>query len=206
MLGSIVREKLISALAQGFRSHLPQFRLNSPDYQMVLYAQQDLENWFKVKWGVKDSYTIHRMLNRYLSGDYKNKEDFKFFLNVWVGSWLEKWRERVKILPKFPKISPKHAERLKKAKMIYRKMNRASELKEMVIRKLIAQGEICMTGFIAENMIINEIAKRLQRYGGRIKPSYINPLDILNSLVPKIERLPKERGPLLFLKVSIYSL
>jgi len=202
----MMRERLLSALAQEFRARIPQFRLNSPDYQMILYAQRDLETWLRIKWGAENPYAVQRRLERYLRGDYKEQEDFRAFLNVWLGNWLEKWRERVKILPKMPKVPSKHAERLEKAKRLYREMDHALELKETVIRKLIERGEICMTGFIAENMIVNEIARRLRRQGDELKAPRLDPLDILNSLMPKIERLPKEKGPLLFLKVGIYSL
>lgn len=200
----MIREKLLSALAYEFRARIPQFKMDSPDYQMILYAQRDLETWLRIKWGAETPYAVYRRLERYLLGDYKRRGDFRTFLSVWLERWLEKWRERVKILPKMPKVPPKHAKLLEKAKKLYREMDHAYELKEMVIRKLIEQGEICMTGFIAENMIVNEIAKRLRRWGGDLEAPSIDPLDILNSLIPRIKRLPKERGPLLFLKVGVY--
>lgn len=68
----------------------------------------------------------------------------------------------------------------------------------MVTRKLVNNGEVCMPGTIAKNLITNELAKHYQKSGSK-ESDDVNLLDILNHLTLKIKWLKKEKGPLLYL-------
>ena len=80
------------------------------------------------------------------------------------------------------------------------------ELLDLVSRRLIRQGEICMVKFIAENLIVEEIMKR--RKINNEKHRYLNlnnflpALDIFNSVSYRVSKLYREKGPLIYLKMK----
>ena len=193
-----LRGKILSILTMKLKARIPQFAPESMDHDMVFFAYKDLITWLKVKWGMDESYLIPGKLNRYV---FEKRDELDAFLNFWIDSWLEKWRERVKILHKKPKIPKPNAERLGRANRIYRKRKNLKELEEMVVRKLINNGEVCMTKEIAKNLILEEITKRVRSKDEKLDAN-LNPLDILSNLTSRISRLPNEKGPLVFLKVK----
>jgi len=193
-----LRRRIISMLAEELKEFIPQFEPYSADYQMVVYASKDLEEWMKYKWSLNNG-AFYEMLEEIIDNKH---EEFHIFLKSWAGIWLEKWRERVRLLHTKPKLPPKVMERLKEAKRIYNKSEFKRELKELLIKKLIGHGEICMTNFIAENLIIEEITRRLRD----ARPDNLNldPIDIYNSLSRRISGLSKEKGPLVYLRIKPY--
>jgi hypothetical protein len=197
-----IKSRLLSLLVGELESYIPQFEPRALDYQIVNYALRDLEVWMENNWDAHDQRTIYEKLSEHLDKEY---EDFRVFLNFWVGRWFEKWRERVKVLSTKPKVPPHHLERVMKAKELYREMPWREELKKMVVRKLVSKGEICMAELIAENLITEEIAKRIRIMGGDSKYFRLDPLDILNKLSRTISRLPEEKGPLVYLRIKTYT-
>ena len=197
----MLREKLTRLLTEEFKVHIPQFRPNSSDYQMVMFAYQDLMTWMRIKWETENPRVLYLKLERFLRDETM---DLRIFVNVWLNQWLEKWRERVKILLKEPKYARGKMERLKRAKRFYMSMKNRRELKKMVIRKLIDQGEVCMVESIADNLIIEEIARRLPPKDER-EPR-LNLIDIFNALSSRISRLSRERGPLIYLRMGPYPI
>jgi len=195
--------RLLSLLAGEFEGYIPEFEPYTLDYQMVVYASRDLETWLKVKWDIDDTHVIYEKIEETLE---KAPKDFKAFLNFWVGLWLEKWRDRVKLLSSSPKIPPSHMERVRKAKKISEGVEHGKELKSMVTRKLMNHGEICMVEAIAENLIIEEIAKRIRSTADVQEHILVDPLNILNNLSCRIARLSREKGPLIYLNVKPYTL
>jgi len=195
-----LRRRLISLLAEELKESVPQFEPYSADYQMVVYASKDLEEWIRYKWSL-NSGVFHETLERIM--DEKNDE-FHIFLKPWVSIWLEKWRERVRLLHTKPKLPPNVMERLKEAKRIYKKSEFKRELKDLLTRKLIRHGEICMASFIAENLIIEEITRRLRDTKPNSNNIKLDPIDIYNSLSRRIIGLSKERGPLVYLRIKPY--
>lgn len=193
------RNRLLSLLIEEFESHIPQLRPYTLDYQLILYASKDLETWLKVKLNTDDNRVIYESLERYLKS---KPEDLKMSINFWAGMWLKKWRERVRVLSTKFKMPPNYTEKIHKAKKIYQEMDYKGELKSMAIRKLINQGEICMVDFIAENIIIEEIAKRVQKIDKNITPIVLDPLSIYNSISSRIMRLSKDKGPLVYLNIK----
>ena len=79
------------------------------------------------------------------------------------------------------------------------------ELKDALIRKLLNRGEICMTEQIAENLIVEEISKFIPRVDEGQETINLNPLQILNNLIPRISQLPREKGPLVYLTLRTGS-
>ena len=193
------RNRLLSLLIEEFEKHIPQFKPYSLDYQIVIYASKDLEMWLKVKLNTNDNRIVYKTLREYYMN---NPKDLKVSINFWAGMWLKKWRERVRILSTKFEIPKKYAEKIRKARKIYRHMDYRSELKNIAIRKLINQGEICMVEFIAENLIIEEIAKRIQKSNKNSRFITLNPLSMYNAISNRIARLSKEKGPLVYLNIK----
>ncbi|MCW4020748.1 MAG: hypothetical protein NWF14_05935, partial [Candidatus Bathyarchaeota archaeon] len=129
-----LKKRLITLLAEEIKEYLPQFEPYSSDYPMVIYACRDLEEWMKCTWDIKTNHGIHETLGQTLEHE---PEVIRVFLTFWVGCWLEKWTERVKILLAKPEIPPNALKRVKEAKKIYRGMKHRNELKKMVIQRLI---------------------------------------------------------------------
>ena len=196
------RRRLLFLLSEEMKGYLPQLEPYSSDYQLMVYASRDLEDWLKCKWE-RSSREVQEELEAALDNNF---EAFKAFLNFWAGLWLEKWRERVKVLSTRPKLPPDVLKRIKKAKRVYRQMPHGRELKKMLVWKLISQGEICMPGFIAERLIIEEIAKRSRGSQEPFKFPETFALDLFNALSHRISRLPKEKGPLIYLNIKLRML
>jgi hypothetical protein len=198
-----LKERLLSLLAKELELCIPQFEPHTLDYQMVIYASRDFETWMKTEWNLESNDKVYEKLDLYLKEDY---DGFRFLLRFWVNQWFEKWRERVKIFATKPKMPPQYLDRIKKARRLYHEMENGKELKMMIIRKLVRQGETCMSEVIAQNLILEEIVKRIQTTDANPKNVMLDPMDILNDLSYTISRLPKERGPLIYLDIKTYIL
>jgi len=195
-----LRRRIVSMIAEELKEYIPQFEPYSADYQMVIYASKDLEEWIKHRWSL-DHDAFHETLENIME---ESLEEFHIFLKSWISTWLEKWRERVRLLHTRPKLPPKIRERLKEARRIYKKSEFRRELKDLLIKKLIRHGEICMTSFIAENLIIEEITRRLRDARTDSKSFMFEPMDIYNSLSRRISNLSREKGPLVYLRIKPY--
>ncbi|MEM0049212.1 MAG: hypothetical protein QXW39_01575 [Candidatus Bathyarchaeia archaeon] len=192
------RSKLFTLLVKEFETFIPQFKPYTTDYQLVVYASKDFETWLKVKMDIDDIRVIYKRLEEDLRN---NPRDFRTSLNFWVDMWLKKWRERVRILSTKFEMPRDHVERIKRARKILQEMDWKNELKTMIIKKLVEYGEVCMIEFIADNLIVEEIAKRLQR-ANKDAIVALDPLSIYNAVSSRIMRLPKERGPLVYLNIK----
>ncbi len=198
-----LRKRLMSSIAEEIETYLPQFEPYTSDYQIVLYACRDLEQWIERKWDTAGHERVYERIEEALELEPKI---FRIFLNFWVGRWLDKWRERVKVLSAKPKLPLTVLEKIKKARMLYKEMEYRRELKNMVTGKLIGQGEICMVEAIAEALIVEEIAKHIRSTAGDSELTIVTPIDILNSLSQRISRLHEEKGPLIYLNIKPYTL
>lgn len=192
------RSKLFTLLVKEFETFIPQFKPYTTDYQLVVYASKDFETWLKVKMDIDDIRVIYKRLEEDLRN---NPRDFRTSLNFWVDMWLKKWRERVRILSTKFEMPRDHVERIKRARKILQEMDWKNELKTMIIKKLVEYGEVCMIEFIADNLVVEEIAKRLQR-ANKDAIVALDPLSIYNAVSSRIMRLPKERGPLVYLNIK----
>lgn len=189
--------RFLPLIAKELKARIPQFNVYTLDYEVVIFAYKDLETWLKVKWEME----ISQQIRTKLEGILREKPDeTNAFLSLWLDWWLKKWRERVKITQKEPEIPKYYLKRIINAKKLYRQMKHGDELKEIVVRKLVKQGEICLTEKIAENLIVQEIAKRIPKVEEDQKMR-LNLLGVYNDLSRRISRLPKIKGPLIYLKI-----
>ncbi|MFB0502876.1 MAG: hypothetical protein ACETWE_03500 [Candidatus Bathyarchaeia archaeon] len=193
-----LRGKILSKLSGKLKARIPQFAPESMDHDMVFFAYKDLITWLKVKWGTNESHLVCGRLNKYV---FEKEDELDAFLNFWVDSWLEKWRDRVRILLKKPRIPKPNLERVNTANRVYREGKHLKELEEIVVGKLVNKGEICMSREISKNLILEEIAKRVPSRDEK-QEANLDALEILSDLTSRIARLPDEKGPLVFLKVK----
>lgn len=193
-----LRSRLFSFLARELEALIPQFKPYTTDYHVVAYASKDLETWLKVKMGIEDAGLLYKRIEEM---SRERPEDLKAMLSFWANIWLSKWQERVRIQPAKTEESKEHAEKIRRARRILQEMEWKDDLKNMVIRKLIECGEVCMTEFIAENLIVEEIARRLHRADDK---SFVapDPLSIYNAVSLRIMRLSREKGPLVYLNIK----
>jgi hypothetical protein len=191
--------RLFSLLAEEIIGYLPQFEPYSSDYQMVLYACKDLKEWVKWKFALRSLREVDAAIQEHLESDH---ESFRCFLRCWTSLWVVKWRERVEVLTTMPKPPKEVLKQIKDTRTFLQKMKYRKELKQMLMRKLLVQGEICMVGFIAEQLMTEETARR--NLG--INPAHEFPqtfsLDILNAISYRISKISLEKGPLVYLNIK----
>ena len=189
---------IMSWLARELEKEIPDLDLYGAERILLDFACKDLESWIKVKRRGTNSDEIEKVLNT-----EDRQEEIREFLKVWTKQWLEKWRERVTLCQKMPRFSLRHFKTKRKAMKIFKRMEEGQELKKLVVQKLINEGEVCMAELIAENLIIEEIAYRLNMNGGKTPTDKITlePWHILQEVLPRVKMLTERKIPLIHLKL-----
>jgi len=191
---------ILSWLARELEKEIPDLDIYGLERRLLDFACKDLETWIKVKLRGTNSDEIEKALNT-----EDCQEEIREFLKVWTKQWLEKWRERVTLCQKMPRFSLRHLKTKRKAMKIFKRMENGQELKKLVVQKLINEGEVCMAELIAENLIIEEIAYRLNMNGGKTPTDKITlePWHILQEVLPRVKRLTERKIPLIHLKLMM---
>ena len=189
---------IISWLARELKREIPQLDLYGQERSLLEFAYHDLETFLKMKWRDLNSDELEEALE---AEDLQ--EEMKAFLKVWIPQWLEKWREGVTFGKNMPQFSLAHLKAKRKAKNIFKRMEKGQELKKLVEQKLINQGEVCMAEMIAENLIIEEIACRLKMNLGKTPTEKITlePWNILQQVLPRVKQLTERRIPIIHLRL-----
>jgi hypothetical protein len=179
---------------------IPDLDLHGTERRLLDFAYKDLETCIKLKWKGTNPDNIEEALDT-----EEGQEEIREFLKVWTNQWLEKWRERVTLCQKTPQFSLRYLKIKRKAMKIFKRMKEGPELKKMVMQKLINEGEVCMAELIAENLIIEEIAYRLNINGGKTPTdkSTLEPWHILQQVLPRVKRLRARKTPLIHLKLMM---
>jgi hypothetical protein len=191
---------ITSWLAGELEKEIPDLDIYGSERRLLDFAYQDLETCIKLKLRGTNSDDIEKALNT-----EDQQEEIREFLKVWTKQWLEKWRERVTLCQQMPQFSLRHLKTKRKAMKIFKRMKEGQELKKLVVQKLINEGEVCMAELIAENLIIEEIAYRLNMNSGKMPNDKITlePWHILQEVVPQVKRLTERKTPLIHLKLMI---
>lgn len=191
---------IMSWLARQLKKEIPDLDLYGSERRLLDFAYQDLETWLKLKLRDTNSDDIEKALN-----NEDRQKEIKEFLKIWTKQWLEKWRERVTLCQKMPHFSLAHLKIKRKAMKIFERMEEGQELKKLVVQKLINKGEMCMAELIAENLVIEEIAYRLNMNGGKTPNDKITlePWHILQEVLPRVKRLTERKTPLIHLRLMM---
>jgi hypothetical protein len=164
-------------------------------------ACQDFTNFLKFHWNLIGREASQCELVEKLEKLFKeNPAELEEFLGVWVGIWLRKWKERVKLLigrqnaNKWNKVS----KTLSNAEPLWSKVERKQELQEVVVATLIKNGEICGTEILSENLLKMELGEKRVRHLREDERIFV----IVNNSLRKAREMAQSRGPLIFVKID----
>ena len=188
-------------LSEKLKDKNPMLDLFGSDRKVLQIACQDLTNYLKFHWGLigkeANEYELADKLEEFYN---ENPDELEEFINLWTGIWLKKWKERVKLL-----IGKEKAKRwnkatriLNKAEPLWRKLSNRREMQELIVSKLVRNGEICGTSILAENLLKMELGRNKKKYfkdEERI-------MNVINNTLKKSRELAHSQGPLIFVKVD----
>ena len=171
------------------------------DRKVLQVACQDFTNFLKYHWDLIGKRASQCELVEKLEKLFKeNPAELEEFLAVWIGIWLKKWKERVKLLignqnaNKWKKVS----KTLKNAQQFWEKVERKQEVQEVVVATLIKNGEICGTEILSENLLKMELGeKRVQHLKDRERI-----ITVVNNTLRKARGMAQSKGPLIFVKID----
>jgi hypothetical protein len=171
------------------------------DRKVLQVACQDFTNFLKFHWDLIGKEASQCELVEKLEKLFKeNPGELEEFLAVWVGIWLRKWKERVKLLigrqnaNKWNKVS----KTLSSAEPLWKKVERKQELQEVVVATLIRNGEICGTDILSENLLKMELGEKRVRHLKDKERIFA----VVNNSLRKAREMAQSRGPLIFVKID----
>lgn len=171
------------------------------DRKVLQVACQDFTNFLKFHWNLIGKEASQCELVEKLEKLFKeNPAELEEFLTVWVGIWLRKWKQRVKLLigqqnaNKWKKVS----KTLSNAEPIWKKVERKQELQEVVVATLIRNGEICGTEILSENLLKMELGEKRVRHLKDKERIFA----VVNNSLRKAREMAQSRGPLIFVKID----
>ena len=184
-------------LADILESEIPDVDIFGSERKLLDFAYQDLETCLNT---VDEDQKVD--INKVVKDETRHQE-IRCFLKVWTQQWLQKWRERVTFCQKMPRFSLEHVKFRKQATTHFKAMENGKELKQMIVKKLIKKGEVCMPELIAENLIIEELTARMRMNKRKAPDDHItlDPWDLLQTVSPQVKKLSKRKVPLIRLKL-----
>jgi hypothetical protein len=175
--------------------------VSGSDRKVLQVACQDFTNFLKFHWDLIGKEASQCELVEKLERLFKeDPAELEEFLAVWVGIWLRKWKERVKLLigrqnaNKWAKVS----KTLSSAEPLWRKVERKQELQEVVVATLIKNGEICGTEILSENLLKMELGEKRVRHLKDEERIFA----VVNNSLRKAREMAQSRGPLIFVKID----
>lgn len=159
-------------------------------------------NYLKFHWklmGEKNKTELIKKLSEYF---YEKTGELEEFVDLWSGTWLKKWNERVKLILERKDLRRwnKTGRLLDKAEPLWRQLKNRGEVKDLVIESLIKNGEICGTSILAEDMLKVEIGLSTEKNDYASEEEHI--LNVVNNVLGKVRRVSRKRGPLIYIKVN----
>jgi hypothetical protein len=171
------------------------------DRKVLQVACQDFTNYLKYHCGLIGKEASNFELAEKMESLFKDDPaEFEAFLTVWVGIWLKKWKERVKLLIGTQNQSKwnKVAKTLANAEPLWRSLSHKQEMMEIVVSTLIKNGEICGTEILTENLLKMELGeKNIQDLDEKERV-----MTTLNNALRKAREMSLSKGPLIFVKID----
>ena len=188
-------------LGEKLKEAAPALDVTGSDRKVLQVACQDFTNFLKFHWNLIGREASQCELVEKLEKLFKeNPVELEEFLAVWVGIWLRKWKERVKLLigrqnaNKWNKVT----KTLSTAEPLWSKVERKQELQEVVVATLIKNGEICGTEILSENLLKMELGEKRVRHLREEERIFV----IVNNSLRKAREMAQSRGPLIFVKID----
>jgi hypothetical protein len=171
------------------------------DRKVLQVACEDFTNYAKFHWGLMGGETSQLELTGKLEQIFReDRDELEEFVNVWIGIWFKKWKERVKLLigednaNKWSKVT----KTINNAEPLWRKLEGKQEIRELIVTTLIKNGEICGTEILSENLLKLELGeKRVQCLSEKERV-----LVAVNNALRKGRNMALSRGPLIFVKID----
>jgi len=171
------------------------------DRKVLQVACEDFTNYVKFHWELMGKETNQLELVGKLEQLFReDRAELEAFLNVWIGVWFKKWKERVKLLigeesaQKWSKVS----KTINNAEPFWRKLEHKQEMKELIVGTLIKNGEICGTEILSENLLKMELGeKRVQLLSEKERV-----MKAVNNALRKGRDMAQSKGPLIFVKID----
>jgi hypothetical protein len=171
------------------------------DRKVLQVACEDFTNYAKFHWELMGKETCQLELAEKLEQIFKEDHvEFEEFVNVWIGVWFKKWKERVKLLigegnaSKWSKVT----KTINNAEPLWRTLEGKQEIRELIVTTLIKNGEICGTEILSENLLKMELGdKRVQYLSDNERV-----LIAVNNALRKGRDMAQSKGPLIFVKID----
>ncbi|MCW4009434.1 MAG: hypothetical protein NWF05_02285 [Candidatus Bathyarchaeota archaeon] len=188
-------------LTEKLRDADPALDILGTDRKMLQVACQDFTNYLKFQWGLvgkeANNFELVEKMERFFR---ENPGEIEAFLSVWVGIWLKKWKERVKLLIGNQNQNKwnKAAQAIAAAEPLWRNLRRKQDVMEIVVATLVKNGEICGTDILSENLLKMELGEKSNHSLNEQEQI----LNVLNSALRKAREIALSRGPLIFVKID----
>jgi len=171
------------------------------DRKVLQVACEDFTNYVKFHWELMGKETCQLELADKLEQIFKEDHvEFEEFVNVWIGVWFKKWKERVKLLigegnaSKWSKVT----KTINNAEPLWRTLEGKQEIRELIVTTLIKNGEICGTEILSENLLKMELGEKRVQYLSDKERVII----AVNNALRKGRDMAQSKGPLIFVKID----
>lgn len=179
----------------------PALDILGSDRKVLQVACQDLTNYLKYHWDLIGKEANNCELVERIEQFFKeNPSELEAYMTVWTGTWLRKWKERVKLL-----IGNQNANRwnrvsktLNNAEPLWRKLEHKQEIMEVVASTLLKNGEICGTEILSENLLKMELGEKNNQSLNE-KEQVVT---VLNNALRKAREMAQSKCPLIFVKID----
>jgi len=162
------------------------------DRKVIQLAYKDFLNYMKPKIKTNIRYCIEYKVEKIAS---EETLEFDAFLTVWIGMWIKKWQERVKLV-----IGRNNGQEKSVTVQKLENITLENDLKEEIINvvscTLINNGEICGTEIIAENIINQELNKEMDITDKKQAVTF------LQNIIQAARNTSKTTGPLMFIEIN----
>jgi hypothetical protein len=179
----------------------PALDILGSDRKVLQVACQDFTNYLKFQWELigkeENNFELVEKMETFFK---ENPAELEAFLTVWVGIWLRKWKERVKLLignqnqNKWNKV----AKTLANAEPLWRNLQHKQEIMEIIVATLIKNAEICGTEILTENLLKMELGEKANQSLNETEQI----LNVLNNSLRKAREMAQSKGPLIFVKID----
>src|SRR5208337_3963425 len=145
----------------------PMLDVLGSDRKVLQIACQDLTNYLKVHWDLvgkeANECDVVERLEKLFNEEPSELDEF---LSIWTGIWLNKWKERVKLLIGNENSKKwNHVARvLSNGETAWRRLSNLQEIEDVIISTLVKNAEICGTSILAENLIKMELGEESKDY------------------------------------------
>ena len=166
----------------------PEADFHGADKKMFEFLSQDVVNWLKFHWhlfGEESDLVAAEKIEEVLSTD-----EFREGINVFVGMWLGRWNQRVKLV-----LNEKDMPKLKGISHVTNGVTgeQKRDLIEAITNELIAHGEI-----VGTTMLAGEILQRAQTQMGEKHDVFA----LLSASLRLTREMASQTGPLIFIKID----